>query len=215
MPAKLALKLSRVLGKVSRVPKNGTNTFHNYKYATESDVADSLRQLLSEEKIFIFPSIEDVSDMDKDRAIVRVKMRFTFVDGESGESFSTVFFGDAQDLGSKGRGDKGIYKAITGCEKYMQMKTFMIASGDDPEQSGPSEQAKESKQKDAPKSAKQIFSEATKNTKWTKDQLKEYGKLKYGVDSSSALSPQQMIEFSETITALFYEEATHNLKEAK
>lgn len=129
----LTAKLSKILAQIEYVPKNGWNDFHKYKYATESDVADHVRKLLSAEKLFVYADTYKAEDMDAIRGIVRVYTRFTFSDSESGEAWTVTSIGDAQDLGSKGRGDKGIYKAITGAAKYFQMKNFMIPTGDDPE----------------------------------------------------------------------------------
>src|SRR5258708_28850450 len=56
----LAQKLARVMGMVSRVPKNGRNTFHNYDYATEGDVADCVREALAEGGVAVIPSTEKV-----------------------------------------------------------------------------------------------------------------------------------------------------------
>jgi hypothetical protein len=53
----------------------------------------------------------------------------TWLDGDTGESLpAQTFIGYGADTG-----DKGVYKAMTGCEKYMLMKTFLISTGDDPE----------------------------------------------------------------------------------
>jgi hypothetical protein len=55
-------------------------------------------------------------------------MEFKFIDGETGEELVFHSEGEGQDAG-----DKGIYKAITGAQKYALMKAFMIPTGDDPE----------------------------------------------------------------------------------
>ena len=53
---------------------------------------------------------------------------YKFVDIESGESIGDFACGQGAD-----KGDKGVYKAITGAIKYVYMKTFNIPTGDDPE----------------------------------------------------------------------------------
>ena len=56
--AKLYGKIAAVTAAVSRIPKNGKNTFHNYKYATESDITDGLRELLAGHGLaFLPPSV--------------------------------------------------------------------------------------------------------------------------------------------------------------
>ena len=56
-------------------------------------------------------------------------MEFKFIDGETGEEITFKMSGSGQDAG-----DKGIFKAISGAQKYALMKAFMIPTGDDPEQ---------------------------------------------------------------------------------
>ena len=130
----LATKLARVLAEVHRVPKNGRNDFHNYDYATESDLVDHIRDKLAEQGIMIFPSVTDheIAEMQDNRNrtvyLTTVTMQMTLVDGESGDSMTTSWVGQALD-----NADKGYYKAYTGALKYFLMKTFMISTGDDPE----------------------------------------------------------------------------------
>ena len=119
-------KLARVLGEVQRVPKNGRNAFHKYDYTTESDLVDFIRPLLAAEKLFIVPSIEELI-RENGKTIIR--MSFTLADGDSGETLGPQsWYGEADD-----KGDKGLYKAITGGVKYFLFKTFLVSTGDDPE----------------------------------------------------------------------------------
>lgn len=131
--AKLFGKMAKVLGEVSRVPKNGRNDFHRYDYVTESDLVDSLRGLMAKNGIAFFVSCEDEPiriDMgdSKNGPVTRVKMVAHFGCSETGETMSITFYGEGQD-----KGDKGVYKAYTGAIKYMLMKTFLVSTGDDPE----------------------------------------------------------------------------------
>ncbi len=54
------------------------------------------------------------------------------LDVDSGESHVSTAYGQGQD-----KGDKGVYKAATGAEKYFLLKTFLIATGDDAEKESP------------------------------------------------------------------------------
>jgi len=128
----LAGKMAKILGEVSRVPKNGRNSFQNYDYATESDVLDTIRPLLSKHNIALFFDCVDVEELDNNRTRVRVQVEL--VCGDTGESRSSFAFGEARDADRNGKTqDKGIYKAITGAMKYWLFKTFLISTGDDPE----------------------------------------------------------------------------------
>jgi hypothetical protein len=61
-----------------------------------------------------------------------VKMTFTWYDTETGESLVVEWAGSGSD-----KGDKGLYKAMTGAEKYVLLKTFLVPTGDDPEAEEP------------------------------------------------------------------------------
>jgi len=137
MTRPLATKIASILGKLGRVAKSGRNAFHNYDYATESDVADALRQHLAAEGVAIFPSVVDakvetVQDRNKSATLATVTLELTFIDGESGDTMTTRWIGQGID-----QSDKAYYKAYTGAFKYGLMKTFMVSTGDEPEQDEP------------------------------------------------------------------------------
>ena len=128
-------KMVKILQKISRIPKNGTNKFFNYDYVTEGDLTDHIRPILAEEGIAFTASVIDTlkTPMEKkgiisEEILSTVKMRFCLIDSEDGSSIESIFLGEGTD-----KGDKGFYKAYTGCVKYFLMKTFLVATGDDPE----------------------------------------------------------------------------------
>ncbi len=128
-PRSLHAKLAEVMGEISRVPKNGRNEFHKYDYVTEADLVEAVRDKLASRGVTLIPSAESV---DRDGNLAFVRMTFTFVDAGSGETVSSSWFGSGED-----KGDKALYKAYTGALKYFLMKTFLIATGDDPERDNP------------------------------------------------------------------------------
>lgn len=165
----LFAKLARILGEIGRVAKNGRNDHHGYDYVTEADLVEAVRGKLSEAGIAYFFSVVEVSTRDvetviqnkkteswdripaKAGAITTVLVEATFADSDSGETFSVQGAGQGQDAG-----DKGVYKALTGAQKYILMKTFLIATGDDPEgdttvDKAHAEEAKTSKKAEAPR----------------------------------------------------------------
>lgn len=125
VPKNLVIKLSEILGEVDRVPKRGRNEFHKYDYVMESDLVEAVRQKLAERHVFLLSSVEELRRED---TLTEAKIRFTFLDGDSGESLSFYYFGQGDD-----KGDKGAYKAYTGALKYAIMKNFLVPTGDDPE----------------------------------------------------------------------------------
>jgi hypothetical protein len=130
----LAAKLAYVMSQIRYIQKRGRNKFHGYNYATEADVNDRVREVLAEQRIIMVPNLKS-TEMRETKTkngdteyIARVNMNFTFIDGDSGEQITLSMSGEGQD-----RGDKAIYKAISGTQKYALMKLFMIPTGDDPE----------------------------------------------------------------------------------
>lgn len=128
-------KLAELTGLIPLVEKKGKNDFHGYSYAKESDLVEVVRPLLSAYGIFFWWSIIDrrqsgsVIRGEERQTRTEILVRFKFIDGDTGQET------EPQELWADGDDpiDKGIYKSMTGAVKYALMKTFMIATGDDPE----------------------------------------------------------------------------------
>lgn len=134
-PPCLAMKLCMIMGELTPVEKGGTNTMQNYSYVKESDVSEAIRKLLAKHKVICLPSTESISEREYTTAkggimnMVQVKVKYTFINAEDpNDKYETFHYGNAADSG-----DKAIWKSLTGCQKYMQMKTFFMGSEDDPE----------------------------------------------------------------------------------
>lgn len=127
----LIQKCAAVMASVAHVPKRGRNSFHNYDYATEADIADAVRESMAHEGVMLIPSVEKAewreaeTKSGKERAVT-LTVRYRLTDGA--ESLEFVILGEGQD-----RGDKATYKAMTGATKYALLKLFLISTGDDPE----------------------------------------------------------------------------------
>lgn len=134
MTAKIATALHEVMSKVSYVQKTGRNDFHKYNYAGESDLLAVLRPAMIEAGLMLVPSVKDVSPVDE-HGNVTVQMEYTLMhkDGDVWpEKIGGAGMGN--DRAKNGTvGDKGVYKAITGANKYVLFKLFQIETGDDPE----------------------------------------------------------------------------------
>ena len=130
----LAQKIALVMKEVEKIPKNGFNEKHNYRYVTEADAANHLRVLLADKGVVVLPSIAEIGEYERQGRngklhITRVRMSYEIINASNTEErYKVEFWGDGQDSL-----DKGIYKAITGCTKYFLLKTFMVGSDDDPE----------------------------------------------------------------------------------
>ena len=123
----LVAKLAEVMAEVSRVPKRGHNDFQNYDYVMEADLSDAVREKLAERGVIVIPEVISHTRGADDK-VDTVMVKFTFHDSTSDKSLSVTMPGSGYD-----KGDKGVYKAITGATKYFLMKTFLIPTGDDPE----------------------------------------------------------------------------------
>jgi hypothetical protein len=133
MSAKIAQALHQVMSKVSYIQKTGNNKFHGYKYAGEADLLEKLRPAMLEAGLLLIPSIKGVSPIDE-HGVTTVQMEYTLVH-KDGDIWPSVICaaGQGGDRNKNGVGDKGLYKAITGANKYLLFKLFQIETGDDPE----------------------------------------------------------------------------------
>lgn len=140
-PSGLAAKMAAAMAEVGRVEKRGRNTAQDYKYARADDVAEQTRGVLAKHGIALFADVleDGVREIvippakegftGKTLRVSRVRVAWTFVDSETGESRTVHTPGEGMDSG-----DKGIYKAMTGAMKYALMLGFLIPTGDgDPE----------------------------------------------------------------------------------
>lgn len=131
---KLLMKLSQILGEVGAIPKTGFNKFHSYAYHTEADINSTFQRIFHNHKIMFSASMissemrETTTRSGNTEFIYKANMRFTFFDAETGESLTGCMSGEGQD-----NGDKALYKSISGTQKYILMKTFMITDHNDPE----------------------------------------------------------------------------------
>lgn len=130
MEVKLSLyrKIAEVMGELN-VPKDGKNSHFNYAYFTADAVADAVREKLAARNVAFFASIvgrEPLTGFSKPRWVVDFK--FTFADGDSGETQECTWSAEAD-----GNDDKGINKCATAAEKYFLLKTFIVSTGDEPD----------------------------------------------------------------------------------
>lgn len=133
LPLKLYKKISSIIAKEIVLPKTGYNKHHDYYYLTEKDIIDTMRTHLINNSIHLVMKELDISNPE-DR-ITRVTYEFTLIDLETGDFDVTHMSGDGYDST-----DKGVYKACTGALKYFLLRTFMIASEDDPEKDSNTEE---------------------------------------------------------------------------
>ena len=129
----LRQKLAEVRRRIGYVQKRGHNERFNYSYVTAADIAGSVGDILAELGVVVIPTLEDISyesavGRGEATRMARVVMAYTFADVDSGEEVIAKVAGQGLDAG-----DKAPYKAMTGALKYALLQSFLLATGDDPE----------------------------------------------------------------------------------
>jgi hypothetical protein len=129
----LRQKLAEVRRRIGYIQKRGHNERFNYNYVTAADIAGSVGDILAELGVVVIPSLEEISYEPSTGGreatrMARVIMAYTFCDAETGEEVIATAAGQGLDAG-----DKAPYKAMTGALKYALLQTFLLATGDDPE----------------------------------------------------------------------------------
>jgi hypothetical protein len=124
-------KFAEVRRRLGYVQKRGHNERHIYSYVTAADLAGSVGDILAELGVVVIPQLQSISTepprSSSDR-IARVVMNYRFIDARSGEELTVRVAGEGADAG-----DKAPYKAMTGALKYALLQSFLLATGDDPE----------------------------------------------------------------------------------
>jgi hypothetical protein len=124
-------KFAEVRRRLGYVQKRGHNERHNYNYVTAADLAGSVGDILAELGVIVIPQLQSISTeppRSSSERIARIVMNYRFVDARSGEELSVRVAGEGADAG-----DKAPYKAMTGALKYALLQSFLLATGDDPE----------------------------------------------------------------------------------
>ena len=132
--AALAQKVLNVATSIRSVEKSGRNNFHKYDYVTENDLLESVVPGLESEGVMVFTNTTQQTVLATETKkgdpefLTLVTTAHVFIDGETGAQITIHSQGQGTDAG-----DKGVYKAITGANKYFLYKSFLRAAGDDPE----------------------------------------------------------------------------------
>lgn len=137
--AQLFKKMSQVLAEVGRVAKLGENKEQGYPFMREADLLDEVRPLLGKHGIAFFPTVVDsrqrtgrTARSGAQETITKVCLQTAFCCTDTGAMLISTWHGEASDFG-----DKSYWKAYTGTLKYAHFKTWMVSSGDDPENDDP------------------------------------------------------------------------------
>ena len=104
---KIVKKFVEVMKDCSHVAKNGTNSFHNYKYATAVDVLEKVNTSLTKHRLasVVTPNLLSLQQVTTAKGNVEqlatVEVTVTLIDADSGETLTLKGLGSGQDAGDK------------------------------------------------------------------------------------------------------------------
>lgn len=131
-------------GYVQKAGKHG----QGYMYADDEAITTKFREAMLSQGVLMFPEdievkhIQVFEDPNGKAPNVLATIGGHFVVTDGGASLKVSSLGQGLD-----RGDKAIYKAMTGFKKYAYRHLVMMATGDDPEQTRPDEVSSVSSQR--------------------------------------------------------------------
>ncbi|MGO9606231.1 MAG: ERF family protein [Candidatus Binataceae bacterium] len=138
MQLNLRQKLAEVRRRIGYVQKRGHNERHNYSYVTAADIAGAVGDILAELGVVVVPRLESIAHepvrngRTDGEHLTHVVMSYSFVDVDTADEITVKVAGEGVDAG-----DKAPYKAMTGALKYALLQSFLLATGDDPEDEHP------------------------------------------------------------------------------
>jgi hypothetical protein len=134
-PAKTLLAaISAIMAEVGTVAKRGKNAFHNYEYATASDILHQVQPLMAKHGLVIFQT-EKSHEVIQEGTAMAFTYEFTLAHS-SGEVWTEkpLQTGVATSKNSKGGfDDKVANKCHTAARKYFILALFQIPTGDYPD----------------------------------------------------------------------------------
>ena len=119
-------KLTAIMTEVDYIQKDARNEHGKYRYASEKAIKEAIHPALAKHRVVFQMNAQAPTCPDGKTQYVPVE--YIFWDADTGESISGNFVGSAHT-----RDEKGYYAAITGAIKYILTSTFLIPTGDDPE----------------------------------------------------------------------------------
>lgn len=109
-----------------RIAKGDAKVNGQYRFTSHDQVTEALQPMLVKHGVTSIATLVDYKQ-EGNRTEVKVRVVYTNVDNP-GDAVAVDYFGYGIDAGDKGPG-----KAISYATKYADLKTFKIATGDDPD----------------------------------------------------------------------------------
>lgn len=125
------VKLARIMGKLGTIEPQGRNAHFGYNFIKDTQVSGAIRPRMAEERLMVIPNVLEETWVETKTAkgatswVTKLKVEFTVIDGDSGDSVTGTGYGYGDDSG-----DKGANKALTAAMKYWLIKLFQIGGED-------------------------------------------------------------------------------------
>jgi hypothetical protein len=136
-------RLVAIMAEAGTIKKLGFNEFDKYSYVKESDIAEKMQALFVKHGVFVTNSVIEhsstqvTSSTGKPSILSSVVSLYTFINADNpSERHEVRAVGDGMD-----RGDKAIYKALTGAHKYFLIRNFNLGSEEDAEKESPEKES--------------------------------------------------------------------------
>jgi len=135
--------LCRAITEIGAVEKTGYNSFHKYKYASDTDIKRAVQPVFARQELALRPlellTLEGTGESKSNRVDMVIRWRLSH---SSGEWMDFEVPSTGMDSG-----DKAIYKAITGNIKYALAQICIIPTDDDAERDSPGGKPKRGRKK--------------------------------------------------------------------
>ncbi len=133
----VAAKINLVMQKVCNLGKDGRiQGGGNYAYLSEEKITTALHEAFTEVGLVIAPTAMEIIENREDATrsggilhLTRILVTYQLTDKDDGDIMVIQALGEGSDSG-----DKTLNKCMTAAYKYALRETFMISTGDDPDQ---------------------------------------------------------------------------------
>ncbi len=119
-------KINAVMKEVDYIQKGDKKVNNQYNFVSHDQVTAKLHPALTKHGIVVLPSVLKMIQ-DGNRTVAEIEVSFVNIDDPQ-DKFSVLYTGYGIDAGDKGPG-----KAISYAFKYAMLKTFVLETGDDPD----------------------------------------------------------------------------------
>lgn len=123
--------VANIMGAVGSIKKEGTNQFHNYKFAAAADVLHKLQPLMAKEGLIVLQSETERSLIDSGN-VLQIGYAFTLLH-KNGETWPEKIIRTGMSAARNTKGgfdDKAVNKCHTSAHKYFLITLFEIPTGD-------------------------------------------------------------------------------------